>query len=274
MLRVTEDQIAKIAQTSVGPIVKGFTKALDDWGDYFGLTTEPRLEHFIGQCAEECGFITMREYGADSYFKRYEFRKDLGNTVAGDGLRFKGRGAIQLTGRNWYTKFTRWVRDVFAKVYKLAAPDFIANPEKLEDPFWGTVSSLWYWQTAGIAKYADAGDTRGETRRINGGYTNYEKRVYFIGRAQAIITGAAIPPEHDRETPPLPNAVDPPKAPSSTGNTVAVGAAGAGGAAVLAHSSGVPWWLVIAGVVVVVAIIAFVTLRKQSATNAPDHPGI
>lgn len=259
-LPITEQQVSEIGQTHIGPIVRGFTKALNEWGDYFGINTELRVEHFIGQCAEECGFVTMREYGAESYFKKYNGRKDLGNTQPGDGPRFKGRGAIQLTGRAWYTKFT-------AAMGKLLGADFVKNPEKLEDPYYGTLASLWYWQQAGVNKFADKDDLRGETRRINGGYTNYNKRVYFVGRAKAIIKGADIPAHFDHDVPPLPNAIEPPAASSKPSNTVTdtVASGGLAGtaAAAGAHAAGLPFgWVIVAGIAVAVVIGLFVASRK------------
>lgn len=196
MFRVTEEQVARIAQTSIGPIVRGFVRALNERGDEFGINTYLRVVHFIGQCAEETQFNTMREIGPPSYFSKYEpgtrVGHMLGNTLPGDGARFKGRGPIQLTGRAWYSKFTE-------AMGKELGIDFVASPERLEEPYYGTIASMWYWREAKVNQFSDRDDTRAETRRINGGYTNYEKRVYFIARAKAELKGnIQEPANHDQ----------------------------------------------------------------------------
>lgn len=88
---------------------------------------------------------------------RYEGRKDLGNTQPGDGQRFKGRGPIQVTGRDNYTQFAKW-----------SGLDCVNHPELLEKPEHGFLASAWFWKTKGVSKKAVAGDFLGASIIING----------------------------------------------------------------------------------------------------------
>jgi putative chitinase len=68
-------------------------------------------------------FLPITEYGSNAYFQRYEGRQDLGNTVSGDGLKFKGRGFVQITGRKNYSRFAN-----------LLKVDLLNNPKLALDP--------------------------------------------------------------------------------------------------------------------------------------------
>lgn len=110
-----------------------------------GINTPLRLAHFFAQLAHESmNFTRLREVGPDSYFQKYEGRKNLGNTQKGDGLIFKGRGFIQITGRYNYTILS-----------KETGIDYVNNPEWLEREADAMTSAIWFWNRNNLSKYAD-----------------------------------------------------------------------------------------------------------------------
>ncbi len=118
------------------------------------IDNEQRKAAYLAQIAHETdGFATFEEYasGAD-----YEGRDDLGNTRAGDGVRYKGSGAIQLTGRANYRE-----------IGKRLGVDFEKNPELLERPEYAFLASADYWKRHDLNKLADRGDFEGITDVIN-----------------------------------------------------------------------------------------------------------
>jgi|SRR5690554_3461835 len=131
-----------------------------------GINTPLRLAMFFAQTHHEsAGFYYTKEIGNDAYFKKYEGRKDLGNMHPGDGLRFKGRGFIQVTGRFNYTAIS-----------KDTGIDYLNNPEWLEREPDAMLSALWYWQKHKLNDLADKKDIRRVTRIINGGYNGLKDR--------------------------------------------------------------------------------------------------
>lgn len=127
------------------------------------INNHMRAAMFAAQLGHESvGLKYMQEIasGAD-----YEWRSDLGNVYAGDGRRYKGRGPIQLTGRNNYRAFTKW-----ARANGHSALDFEAEPTLLEQPHWGFLAASWYWVVArgNLNKHADAGDLFSASADING----------------------------------------------------------------------------------------------------------
>jgi putative chitinase len=77
--------------------------------DRFQINTAPRIRHFLAQVGHESGGLRwMREIASGS---SYEGRKDLGNTQPGDGVRFKGAGALQITGRFNYQRLADFLKD-------------------------------------------------------------------------------------------------------------------------------------------------------------------
>lgn len=99
---------------------------------------------------------------------QYEGREELGNTEPGDGMRFKGRGPIMVTGRDNYTRMNRWAHNAGL----VGSPRlFVDNPELLSADPYSFLGVIWYWtiERPHINEMADQGDLEGVTRAINGG---------------------------------------------------------------------------------------------------------
>lgn len=141
----------------------------------YGIDTPARAAAAVAQfCHESAGFRTTTEFASGA---EYEGRHDLGNSRPGDGVRFKGRGYIQITGRNNYAAVTRAFKH-----------DFLARPADLATPQYAALASCWWWQSHGCSAYADHGDFRGLTRRINGGYNGLAAREQYHARALKVAS--------------------------------------------------------------------------------------
>lgn len=137
-----------------------------------------RAAAFLAQIGHESGqLLYVREiWGPTETQKRYEGRKDLGNTVAGDGSKYRGRGLIQITGRANYEKCG-----------KALGIDLITHPELLEQPQWACESAAWFWETNGLNELADRDQFNTITRRINGGLNGLDDRLEIWERAKLVL---------------------------------------------------------------------------------------
>ena len=144
----------------------------------FGIVTPARVAAFIAQIGHESGQLRyVREiWGPTKQQAGYEGRKDLGNTVAGDGSKFRGRGLIQVTGRANY-----------AACAEALGLDLLKHPELLEEPQHAAMSAAWFWHRAGLNTLADAGDFLLITKRINGGTNGLADRKALYDRALKVL---------------------------------------------------------------------------------------
>jgi len=112
------------------------------------------LAQFLAQCYHEsAGFGRMHEYATG---KDYEGRRDLGNVNKGDGVRYKGRGFIQITGRDNYRRAGQ----------ALGLP-LEERPELASKPDVAAKIAVWYWANRVRPNVANFNDTRAVTQRIN-----------------------------------------------------------------------------------------------------------
>ena len=140
----------------------------------YQINTPLRKSHFIAQVAHESdGFNTTEEYASG---EAYEWREDLGNTKVGDGIRFKGRGLIQVSGRENY-----------ADCGRALGVDLITNPERLADFDLACYSAGWYWSSRDLNTYADRDDIYQITRIVNGGDNGLNQRIEYLDRAKIAL---------------------------------------------------------------------------------------
>lgn len=137
-----------------------------------------RMAAFIAQIGHESGQLQyVREiWGPTAAQLRYEGRADLGNTVTGDGSRYRGRGLIQITGRANY-----------AACGEALGIDLINHPELLEQPQYACLSAAWFWAMKGLNTLADAGEFNTVTRRINGGLNGLADRLSLWVKAREVL---------------------------------------------------------------------------------------
>ena len=152
----------------------------------FGIDQPARTAAFLAQLAHESAqFRFMEEiWGPTAAQRRYEppgkLAGDLGNTDAGDGRRFKGRGPIQITGRANYRRFG-----------DLLGLDLVSGPEQAALPDVAFRIAGLYWSKKGLNELADrvtAEAFREITRRINGGFNGLVERERFYETAKAVLS--------------------------------------------------------------------------------------
>lgn len=164
----------------------------------FNLNTPLRLAHFLAQCAHESGNWKFKvenlNYSAAAlqsvfrkYFpdeataaqyarkpesianKVYANRMLNGDEASGDGWKFRGRGYIQLTGRQNYSFFYTAVED-----------NIIENPDLVAEKY-PLLSAAWFWDSNNLNTLADKGDTDSDvtaiTKRVNGGTHGLDDRL-------------------------------------------------------------------------------------------------
>lgn len=138
------------------------------------IDTLSRQSAFLAQIAHESGSLKYTleiASGAD-----YEGRKDLGNTNAGDGVKFKGRGLIQITGRSNYEKCG------FA-----LGRNLIADTAYLETPMGASRSAAWFFDSHGCNELADGGKFWSISKVINGGTNGLDDRIQHYVRIRKVF---------------------------------------------------------------------------------------
>ena len=202
----TEDAVRQLI-----PKVKNF----DEWYSNllnilpeYDIDTPHRVAAFMAQCGHESGGFTLMQenlnYSAKGlvgtfkkYFpteaqaKPYERKPQMianrvyanrmgnGDEASGEGWYFRGRGIVQITGKNNYTKCSQSLFE---------SNVLVENPDLLLETEYAIHSACWFWSAARLNELADIGDMKTMTKRINGGYIGLEDRINHYNHAIEILT--------------------------------------------------------------------------------------
>jgi putative chitinase len=194
-MEITVDQLRQIIPNN--PYVDHWCEALNKILPDYEIDTPQRVAAFLAQCAHESGgFTALHEnlnYRAETlckvfpkYFhdaataqqyasqpnkqelianRVYANRMGNGDEASGDGFKYCGRGLIQLTGKQNYTRFAESIETPLDQI-----PEFLQT-------FEGAIqSACWFWESNNLNQYADSGDILTMTKRINGGTIGLEDR--------------------------------------------------------------------------------------------------
>lgn len=219
-MSINQQQLLQILPNA-RPVAGVFVSALGPAMARFGITSPVRQAAFIAQCGHESQHLTkvseslyyrdaervarLFKYGFDlnrngrvdpaeiEDAKRYLCNSEkLGNRAyagrmgngpeaSGDGYRYRGRGLIQITGRDNYRLCGQ----------ALGLP-LLDRPELLEQPEYAALSAAWYWWDRGLNDLADAGLFDGISRKINGGDVGLADRRELWAKAKAVLCQSSI----------------------------------------------------------------------------------
>ena len=106
----------------------------------------------------------------------YSSRMGNGPAESGEGWKYRGRGLKQLTGK-----------DNYARCGNALGLDLVGNPDLLLEPLAAARSAGWFWKANALSTFADAGDIKGMTKKINGGFIGLEQRQKLYDKVLAAI---------------------------------------------------------------------------------------
>ena len=202
-MRLSVPQIIRCVPSANRQKVTEFVEVFNQWGAKFGITTPQRVVHLLAQLTHECASFTAFEenlnYSTEGLMKTwpsrftkekaleyarkpqkianyvYANRMGNGSEASGDGWKYKGRGAIMITGKDNY------------KAYQnsgYCVGDLLSHPEWLAQKPGAYKSAMWFWMKNGLNEIADLDDGGriGEelvtriTKKINGGVNGLAQR--------------------------------------------------------------------------------------------------
>ena len=203
-MKVTLDQLWNFYEDTDDFVLEKFVDPINKVIEEFEINTPQRLSMFLAQIGHESAGLTrlhenlnykaarltqifpkyFRDVDPNEYANNpekianrvYCNRMGNGNEASGDGYRFRGRGAVQLTGRSNYVACGEDLE-----------VDLINNPDYLETPEGAIRSAAWFWDQHDLNDWADKGDVATVSKKINGGTIGLEERKELYEEALTIF---------------------------------------------------------------------------------------
>ena len=179
---ITYEQLKAMLPADKEKYVQIYLEPLNETMKLFEINTPLRKAHFMAQILHETGFFKYTEETASG--KAYEGRSDLGNNKAGDGPLFKGRGLLQITGRDNYTKCQQYLRtklndNSFDITSTTAKASHLSN-----NPRYATLASGYFWRyiKPKLNSSADKDDIYWVSVYVNGWAV--QKKPYYPDKAK------------------------------------------------------------------------------------------
>lgn len=204
---ITRAQLLAI-MPNAAPAVPRFLRPLGEAMERHAINTPARQAAFLAQLAHESAELRRvqenlnyawdglrkvfpRHFRSDAEAQAYDRQPERianrvyanrmlnGDEASGDGWRFRGRGPIQVSGRENYRK-----------AGQALGMGLESDPDLMLDPAVGCLAASWFWHSRGLNTLADADSENGFreiTRRINGGFLGLEERIHFWERARQVL---------------------------------------------------------------------------------------
>ena len=204
-MQITKEQLSQLIPKN--PYIDQWYEALSVLLPDYEINTPNRIAAFIAQCAHEsASFTALHEnlnYRSETLSKvwpkkfpasiaqqyahkpeaianrAYASRMGNGDEASGEGWYFRGRGIIQITGKNNYTKCSQSLFE---------SNVLVENPDLLLEAEYAIHSACWFWSAARLNELSDSGDIKTMTKRINGGFIGLEDRINHYNHAIEILT--------------------------------------------------------------------------------------
>jgi putative chitinase len=201
-------ELSTIKEKLLGVIPNPVINELDIIFDKYEINTILRISHFLAQCAHESGNFSVKQENLNYSAKRlqevfgryftthakallyerkpvkiaslvYGNRMGNGDEQSLEGYKYKGRGYIQLTGKNNYLLFNKSLNETGLEIDIIGNPDLVATTYPL-------ISAAWFFNKNNLNEIADLGGTKEiitrVTKKVNGGTHGLDSRISYFNK--------------------------------------------------------------------------------------------